>query len=95
MREFEVHFANKAAGPSGHPEKVITEIGGESWRMKREAAIAWLAVDANTFYVKSGEQRIYLVVATHNGESWLRTNKDWAQTNTLLDLPNCPAKFGE
>jgi hypothetical protein len=93
MREFEVQYATKAAGPSGHPEKAVSEIAGTTWRMKREAAIGWLEVDAHTFYVKQGEQRIYLVVATHNAQSWLRTDKDWAQTNLLLSLPDCPAEL--
>lgn len=63
--------------------------------MKREAAIGWLAADPHTFYIKQGEQRIYLVVAIHNGQSWLRTDKDWAQPNPLLKLPDCPAELGK
>ncbi len=95
MREFEVLYATKAAGPSGHPEKAVNEVAGATWKMKREAAIGWLTVDSHTFFIKQGDQKIYLIVATHNGQSWLRTDKDWAQPNLLLSLPECPADLGK
>jgi hypothetical protein len=91
MREFEVLFAGKTAGPSGHPEKIVTEIGSHNWRLKREAAIGWLSADAHSFYIKQGDQKVYLVAATHNDQSWLRTSADWTQPNTLLELPDLPA----
>ncbi len=94
MREFEVLFATKTAGPSGHPEKAVSEIGGLHWRLNRDSAIGWLGVDERTFYVNQGGQRIYLVGATHNGQTWLRTSKDWTQPNALLQLPNFPADHG-
>ncbi len=95
MREFEVRFATKVDGPSGHPEKAISEIGGPHWRLKRDSAIGWLGVDDRTFYVKQAEHRVYLVAAIHNGQSWLRTSKDWSQPNDLLQLPDFPADYGE
>lgn len=95
MREFEVQFASQAARPSGHPEKVVTEIGNPNWRMKREAALGWIKADANTFFVKVGEQKVYVVVAEHGGQSWLRTSADWTQPNELLNLPDFPAGHGK
>jgi hypothetical protein len=95
MREFEVHFVSKAAAPSGLSEKVVSEIGNPNWRMKRDAALGWIKVDANTFFVKVGEQKKYLVVAEHNGQSWLRTSTDWSQPNELLTLPDFPAGHGK
>lgn len=90
MREFEIQFTTKTAGPTGHHEKIVTEVGGATWRMKRDPAIDWLKADPHTFYVKEGEQKIYLVVATHNDKSWLRTSRDWEQPNLLLNLPEFP-----
>ncbi len=95
MREFEVLFTTKTSGPSGHPEKMVSEIGGPHWKLKRDSAIDWLQVDARTFYVKQGDRRVYLVVAAHNGQSWLRTHPDWSQPNTLLQLPDFPPDYGD
>jgi len=91
MRQFEVLFVTKTGGPSGHPERVVAEIGGHNWRMKREAALAWIAADANTFFVKHGEQKLYVVAAAHNDQGWLRTNANWSESNELLNLPDFPA----
>lgn len=94
MREFEVHFTSKAAGPKGHPERIVIEIGGVIWRLNRESALGWLAADDHTFYIKVGDQKVYLVAAPHGEERWLRTSADFAQPNPLLALPDFPPDHG-
>jgi len=95
MREFEVLFTTKASGPAGQPEKVVTEIGAQHWKLRKEAAIEWLKVDNHTFYVKAGEEKLYLVPASRNGQTWLRTSGNWDESNLLLNLPEFPPDFGK
>jgi hypothetical protein len=70
------------------PHARIQKIGGEGWTMTEDAAILQIETGWETFYVyPSDAPMTKVIVATHEGHKYLKTEADDLQPNNLLALP--------
>lgn len=81
--------------PHLNPHERIEAIGGVDgfyqWKRLEDAAIRDVKADKTAYYTLVGGKRAYLVVATHNGREYLKTENDGYAPNNLLSLRDCPA----
>ena len=68
----------------------IQNVGGSGWKLTEDQAIANLRVGADSYFVSVGGRTTEVVLATHNGRTYLKTQADGYAPNNLLDLPECP-----
>lgn len=83
----QVTFTNRTNRYQLHER--ISHIGGDGWRTTQRAAIASMENGEDTFFTLIGGQRVNLIVATHHGKKYLKTENDWFQPNVLLELAQC------
>jgi hypothetical protein len=77
------------------PHERIKSIGGinpngENWRLSISEAIEGIESDKWKFYTVGGGKSVWVVIATHNGHKYLKTESDGVHPNNLLSLPECP-----
>jgi hypothetical protein len=95
--EVQISCINKRPGHHD-PHKRIQSLGGvhsgKPWKMSEDDMIAELEKPANTrqrsFYTTVHGNSLWVVVATHNGQKYLKTQPDRHPENSLLHLPECP-----
>ena len=77
-----------------NPHERIQSIGGAAgngrWELPEADAIAGMEDGRWQFYVNVNAQRIFVVVALHQGRKYLKTQADGYEPNNLLRLPECP-----
>jgi hypothetical protein len=88
----EVKCINK--GDRYNPHKAITHIGGinpdgTSWKLSQTDAIAGIESGQYDFFVSSRFGIVKVIVATRNGNKYLKTENDGESPNNLLSLPEC------
>ena len=90
--EIQVKCINKT--PRYDPHLRISNIGGvqggEHWKLTVNEAIAAIEADQYRFYVGSGNQLVWVIVAEHEGHKYLKTEADGLHPNNLLSLNECP-----
>jgi hypothetical protein len=68
--------------------------GGKAWYLPESDIIAELKKPELTrkwsFYVSLAGRSVWVVVASHNGRDYLKTQPDGYAPNNLLNLPECP-----
>jgi hypothetical protein len=64
--------------------------GGARWWRAENDAIADVERDASSYYVTVNGKSVWVVVATHIGRKYLKTEADGYVPNNLLSLPECP-----
>ncbi len=76
------------------PHERIQAIGGVTglyrWKDSEDVAIANVKRDATSYYVSVGGRTVWVIVATHNGREYLKTQADGYSPDNLLALPECP-----
>lgn len=77
------------------PHERIHSIGGinpngERWYLTLIQAIAGIEAGKWKFYTSVAGKSVWVVIATHNGNKYLKTEADSIHTNNLLSLPECP-----
>lgn len=77
------------------PHERIHSIGGVNpdrtrWELTEDKAIAAIENNIYQFFVFQGGRKVYLVIATHNGRKYLKTQADDFSPNNLLSLASCP-----
>lgn len=76
------------------PHERIHGIGGvhqsKSWYLPLDDAIAGIESGKWQFYTSVNGKSVWVVIATHNGRKYLKTEADGVQPNNLLSLPECP-----
>lgn len=90
MARYQVTCINKRGGHY-NPHERIQYIGNQqgSWRVSEDAAIQRIENGQDSFYVTSGGRSVDVVVATHEGRKYLKTEADDYAPNNLLALPEC------
>ncbi len=77
-----------------NPHERIEGIGGvhnqAQWYMLEDAAIAAIKNHQWDFYVHEGGYTARVIVATHLGREYLKTERDGVSPDNLLSLPTCP-----
>ena len=79
------------------PHERISHIGGVNpngtrWRMPEPKAIAEIKQGKWDFYVEQpAGRRVRVIIATHLGREYLKTEADGLHPNNLLALPECPS----
>ncbi|MBV9470120.1 MAG: DUF3892 domain-containing protein [Abitibacteriaceae bacterium] len=92
----EIKCINKS--DRANPHERITHIGGmengSRWRMTQSEGITVTetakARGQVAFVVRRGGYCVNVIVATHNGNKYLKTEPDGVQPDNLLALPECP-----
>jgi Protein of unknown function (DUF3892) len=83
---------NKQDHPNPH-EKILNIGGifdGEGWKYSQARAVAFTERGVYSFYMTIGKSVIDVIVATHNGHKYLKTQPDASGNDNLLSLPECP-----
>jgi len=81
--------------PRNDPHRRIKNIGGRNadgsrWKISEDRAISGIREGRWTFYVQVNGRAVGVVIAEHEGSSYLKTVADGLQPNNLLSLPECP-----
>lgn len=76
------------------PHERISHVGGvengRAWKMTLDEAIAAIRANVYSFYVSVGGKSVWVVIAYHNGNPYLKTEPDGLHPNNLLALRDCP-----
>jgi hypothetical protein len=83
-------------GSHFNPHERISHIGGINsdntrWKLSEDEAIKTIEDKKYEFYVSAGGKTVNVIVATHNGRKYLKTEADGYSPDNLLSLPECPA----
>jgi len=94
MKRIEVSCINKTDGESQHER--ISHIGGTYkdtyWKVPIAEAIHNIEMKFFGYYVSSGGTEVDIIISSHNGMKYLKTEADTTESNNLLSLPNCSSK---
>jgi hypothetical protein len=71
------------------PHDRIHSIGGPGWRITQTQAIADIERDPSSYYVNVSGVSVWVIVADHNGNKYIKTHNDGVHPNNLLSLPEC------
>jgi hypothetical protein len=77
------------------PHERIHGIGGVNpagtrWYLPEDEAIAGIEAGKWKFWTAGGGKSVWVVIATHLGHKYLKTEADGIHPNNLLSLPECP-----
>ena len=78
-----------------NPHERILYVGGFNpgastrWKITQQQAISYIENREHTFYTMVNGNRANVIVATHNGNKYIKTVNDGDQPNNLLSLPEC------
>ncbi|HAF09793.1 MAG TPA: DUF3892 domain-containing protein [Chloroflexi bacterium] len=89
MAHYDVTCINKR-GDHYSPHERIQAIGGAGWKHLENDAIARIDRGSDDYTVSRAGRTVRLVVATHQGRRYLRTEPDGVSPDNLLALPECP-----
>lgn len=89
----EVKCINKTNRPDPHER--ISHIGGinpdgNRWKLTVDQAIAGIESGKWQFYTSVNGKSAKIIIATHSGRKYLKTEADGLHPNNLLALPECP-----
>jgi hypothetical protein len=75
----------------GHydPHERIQAIAGSGWEKTEDQAIREIKGGINNFKVTRGGRSIAIVIASHLGRQYLKTESDGYRPDNLLALPDC------
>ncbi|MDB5198752.1 MAG: hypothetical protein JWO92_715 [Chitinophagaceae bacterium] len=77
-----------------NPHERITHVGGKDiygskWRVTQQETIRRIESKESEYYVHAGGRTVNVIVATHNGNKYIKTERDGIQPDNLLSLPEC------
>lgn len=77
-----------------NPHERIQNVGGvhdgKPWNLTLDRAIAGALNQTWRFWTKGGGKSVWVIVAYHNGNPYLKTENDGVQPDNLLSLNACP-----
>jgi Protein of unknown function (DUF3892) len=73
-----------------NPHERIQGLGGAGWYKSEEAVIRDIELGVNSYFVTRGGRTVQVIVATHRGRKYLKTEADGYRPDNLLALPECP-----
>jgi hypothetical protein len=89
----QIQCINKTNRQSRHER--ISHVGGINadgtrWKLTEDAAIGGIKNDTWKFWTTGGGKSTWVVIATHLGREYLKTEADTTTSDNLLSLPECP-----
>jgi hypothetical protein len=77
------------------PHERIHSVGGRNgdgttWKLTEQDAIAAIEQGRWNFWVIAQGRSVWVIVATHSGHKYLKTEADNFRPDNLLSLPECP-----
>ena len=75
--------------PRDDPYDRIDNVGGSGWVLPEDEVIAQIESGQESYYVSVDGASVDVIVATHEGNKYLKTEPDGLQPNNLLSLPEC------
>jgi hypothetical protein len=76
------------------PHERIQSVGGihndKAWKLSLDDAIRGIKDNKWRFWTSGGGMSVWVIIATHNGHEYLKTENDGIMPDNLLALPNCP-----
>lgn len=78
-----------------NPHERIKNVGGQNadgarWKQSVDQTIREIESREWEFFVTEGGRTVDVIVATHNGNKYIKTTADGIQPDNLLSLPECP-----
>jgi len=78
-----------------NPHERIRNVGGVNsdgsrWKQSQEQTIREIEAGEWDFFVTEGGRTVNVIVATHNGNKYIKTEADGIHPDNLLALPECP-----
>ncbi len=64
--------------------------GGSRWYLSEDEAIRDIDAGKYRFYPSVSGHSVWIIIASHNGRRYLKTEADGYAPNNLLSLPECP-----
>ena len=77
------------------PHDRIQSIGGVRsdgvrWKRSQQQAIVDIEARTYAYFVSVNGASVWVIVATNNGNKYIKTQNDGLHPNNLLSLPECP-----
>ena len=77
------------------PHERIHGVGGVNqngarWYLALDEAIAGIEGGKWRFWTAGAGKSVWVIIATHKGHKYLKTEADGIQPDNLLSLPDCP-----
>lgn len=90
---YRIRCVNKI--PREDPHKAIVNVGGVNsdgtrWKQSQKQTVDEIDSRQAEFYVDEAGRVVDVIVATHNGHRYIKTEADRVGENNLLRLPECP-----
>lgn len=78
-----------------NPHERIKNVGGQNadgsrWKQSVDQTVREIESREWEFFVTEGGRTVDVIVATHNGNKYIKTTADGIQPDNLLSLPECP-----
>ncbi|HLX32620.1 MAG TPA: DUF3892 domain-containing protein [Gaiellaceae bacterium] len=71
------------------PHERIQALGGGGWYKAEETVIGEIERRTNSYFVRVGGRSVSVIVATHLGRKYLKTEADGYSPDNLLNLRDC------
>ena len=70
--------------------QAVGGMDGIRWKDLEDTAIANVKRDSKAYYVSEQGKSVWVVVRSHDGREYLKTETDHFLPDNLLSLPECP-----